>query len=293
MSVYVNGRIAPSNTPVVCAEDQGFLLGLSVFETVLVEDGHVHFLGEHLDRLRNGALKLDIPWPPPWGIEGAILELIAAEGARRCAARVTYSRGVAGRPTLVVTVRSLEPLPDEGVRISVASYRTLADDPLGGLKSSNRLRYVLAREEARERGAWEALLLNHEGDVAEGSVSNVFAVNGGELVTPSLDRGGLGGIVRGVILTELERDPPVVAGGGRMRVSEGRLELERIASAEEIFLTNTTGGVIPVRELLGMGDRRLEFLGASGPVTRQAANRLAAAEKRDRGAGGNPESGCG
>ena len=50
MSVYVNGRIYPSNTPVLCAEDQGFLLGLSVFETTLVEDGHVYFLSEHLER---------------------------------------------------------------------------------------------------------------------------------------------------------------------------------------------------------------------------------------------------
>jgi len=293
MSVFVNGRIHPSNTPVLCAEDQGFLLGLSVFETTLVEGGHVYFLSEHLERLRHGAQELAIPWPPPWDVHGAIQELVEAEGEHRIAARVTYSRGVAGQPTLVVTLRAIDPLPPAGVRVAVASYRMLTDDPLGGLKSTNRLRYVLAREEARERGAWEALLLNHEGDVAEGTVSNVFAVIGGELVTPSLDRGGLGGIVRGVILTELERAPLVLAGRPPLALVEGRLELDRIAAADEIFLTNTTAGVIPVREVLGVGGRPLEFPGASGAVTREARNRLSVAEERDRGARGNPESGCG
>jgi branched-chain amino acid aminotransferase len=293
MSVYVNGRIHPSNTPVLCAEDQGFLLGLSVFETTLVEDGHVYFLNEHLGRLRRGAEELAIPWPPPWDIHAALQELVAAEGERRTAARVTYSRGVAGKPTLVVTLRAVDPLPPAGVSVAVASYRMLTGDPLGGLKSTNRLRYVLAREEARERGAWEALLLNHEGDVAEGTVSNVFAVLDGQLITPSLDRGGLGGIVRGVILTELERAPLVLPGEAPLAVVEGRLGLEQIAVADEIFLTNTTAGVIAVREVLGVGERPLELPGASGPVTRGVQNRLSAAEERDCGAGGNPESGCG
>lgn len=291
--IFVNGEVHPASTAVVSAEDEGFLLGLAVFETMLVEGGHIGFFDEHLERLRSGAVALGIPWPAPWDVRTAIAEVVGRVDERRLAVRITYSRGVAGRPTLVVSARRIEPPPPGGVRVAVASLRLLAGDSLGGLKSTNRLRYVLAREEARERGAWEALLLNHEGDLAEGTVSNVFAVIDGELLTPSLGSGGLGGIVRGRILTELEHDPLVSADGTPIGVRAGRLAPERLASASEVFLTNSTGGVISVREVLGLGEIPLVFAGDRGEVTRAAAERLSAAEERDRRTTGNPDSGCG
>lgn len=291
--VFAGGRVQPAQAPVLRAGDEGFLLGLAVFETVLVEDGHPFFLEDHLARLRAGARALSIPWPPSPDPGDALRELVGAVRAerpeeRRLALRITLSRGVERRPSLVVTARRVEDPPPEGVRVAVAARRQLSGDPLRSVKSTSRLAYVLAREEARRAGAWEALIVNQEGDVAEGSVSNLFAVRGGELSTPSTGRGCLPGIVREKILAELERDPLVSSDGAPMPVRVDRIELASLGDAAELFLTNTTGGVIPVREVSGCAGGPIALPGADGPVAGLVADRLRTARRRDPDPAGNP-----
>ncbi|MEW6074628.1 MAG: aminotransferase class IV [Planctomycetota bacterium] len=280
--VWANGRLTSASEPVLLAGDEGFLLGLSVFDTVLLEEGHLYFLAEHLARLRGGAEELGIPWPPPWDVAAAMRATAGALDGRDAAVRVTLSRGVPGRgPTLVVTTRPLEVPRDPGVKILVSSYRKLGGNPLEGVKSTNRLRNILAREEAVAAGAWEALLPNHDGDLSECTTANIFCVAGGALLTPSEERGCLAGIIREKLREEFAR-APLVAAGREVPLRAGRLEPADLRRASEVFLTNTTGRIVPVLEVLGLPDPPRGLPGAAGPVTQAIRLRLRAVEAADR-----------
>jgi len=285
--VWADGRLRAPGTPVVSAEDQGFLLGLSVFDSLLLEDGCLYFLEEHLARLRRGGAELGIAWPPPWDPAEALRAVADAVGRRDCVLRVTQTRGVPGAgASLIVTGRPLAIPPPPGVVVFVSTHRKLAGDLLEGVKSTNRLRNVLAREEAQAHGAWEALLLNHDGDVSEGTISNLFVVAAGELCTPSTDRGCLAGIVRDKLLQTLGEAPLRLAGGRTVPVRVGRVEEAELAAADEVFLTNTSGRVLPVVAVRGLpGDAATRALpGSAGPVARAVRERVAALEAAYRAA---------
>ncbi|MAE28061.1 MAG: aminotransferase class IV [Planctomycetota bacterium] len=283
---WIDGLLYGPGEGRVSVEDAGFQTGCAVFETLLLKEGNIPFLAEHLERLAEGALGVGIPWPLPFEPRAALAEFSAAlerafELPERLVLRVTLTRGVPGAgPSLVLTAREVAAVPANGVRAALAPRAKVAADNLEGLKSTSRLRNVLAREAAAAQGAWEALLCTEEGDVVEGTISNLFAVlplAGGEtaLVTPALGRGCLGGIVRGRLLAALA--------GGReglpralqeLAVREQRLEPEDLARAREIMLTNTTGGVIPVREILGLWRTQASELPAPGGVTAALAGLL-------------------
>jgi branched-chain amino acid aminotransferase len=142
-----------------------------------------------------------------------------------------------------------------------------AHDPLESVKTTNRLRNVLLRERAQRAGAFEALMCTREGDVCEGTLSNVWAVVDGRLCTPSTERGCLAGVMRGLILESL--------GSGENAPRVARLEVEELARASEIFLSNTTGRAIPVLEVQGLV-RGLP--GSAGPVLRRVREAIRARE---------------
>lgn len=263
---WIDGVLHPPGEGRVSVDDLGFQLGLAVFET-LAFDGHtVFFLAEHVERLRAGARAIGIPWPLPWDPARALRDYAAALGGRPAALRLTLTRGVPGRgPTLVLGARSIDVPPAEGVVVALARFRVRVGSPIEGLKSTNRLRNVLAREEAVARGAWEALLCTDEGDLCEGTVSNVFVAGEHDLATPSLERGCLPGVTRQRLLEELRARP--IEG---LPARERRVEPAELDGAREVFLTNSTGGVIPVRAVL---DRAPRLPGPDGPVARAAAER--------------------
>lgn len=272
--VWVDGRLLPPGSPAVAAEDQGLQLGLAVFDTLLLEDRCLYFLEEHLARLQRGARELGIAWPPPHEPEAALRAYAAAIGGRDAALRPMLTRGVPGRgPTLVVTGRDLYRPPHPGVTLVVSTRAKSALELLEGVKSTSRVRNVLAREEASARGAYDALIPTHEGDLSEGTLSNLWVVHRGDLVTPDLSRGCLPGVMRSRLLAELEREPAPFA------VAQGRVELSDLAAASEVFVTNTTGRVVPVTAVLGV----VEGLpGAEGPVVRLLRERVARFEAAER-----------
>ena len=283
--VFANGRVHEGGDLVLSANDEGFLLGLSVFDTVLLEDGCLYFLEDHVERLRRGAAELHIDWPPPWDVGDAMRATADALGGGNAAVRVTLSRGVAGRgSTVVVTTRPVGELPLRGVKILVSSYHKLGGNPLEALKSTNRLRNILAREEAQAVGAWEAVLPNHDGDYSECTTANLFCVRDGVLLTPGTDRGCLSGIVREKILSDLEREP-LVLDGEEVAVRVDRIEPEDVRRSSEVFLTNTTGRVIPVTGVLGMESPPADLPGAEGPITKLLRARMSAMEAAYRAGG--------
>ncbi|MCH2107507.1 MAG: aminotransferase class IV, partial [Planctomycetes bacterium] len=207
---WVDGALVPAGSPAVRAEDQGFQLGLAVYDGMLFEDGCRYFEAQHLARLESSARSLGIAWPTPVPLERALDEYVEALGEEGpLLLRTTVSRGVGGVPTVVISAREVDPWPEPGVKVSVAAHAKVTASELEQLKSTNRLRNVLAREAAAEEGAWEALLTTEEGELTEGTISNLFCVLDAELITPPVERGLLPGIVRGELLAELrERDMP-------------------------------------------------------------------------------------
>lgn len=281
--VWADGRLHPGGTPVVRADDEGFLVGLAVFDTVLYERRWLFFRDEHLRRLEAGARALEIPWPPPWDPATALEETAAALGERDAILRLTLTAGASGaRSSLVVTPRTIVPPPAEGVRAWVASLRKGGDERLEAVKSTSRVRNVLARREAARHGAWEALLANPEGDLSEGTVTNLFVVAGGALRTPSTERGCLAGVTRDKLLASLAAEPVADARGRPLAVVVDRVEPRHVLEADEVLLTNTSGRVIGVLAVGGLAREVSGLPGATGAVARALRERMRAIEGADR-----------
>jgi branched-chain amino acid aminotransferase len=275
----VDGRLCAPGEARVSTDDPGFQLGLAVFETLLYADGCAQFQDQHLARLAHGAAALAIAPAPERDARRAIEaylpaldQALAAMGLREAALRVTLTRGAPGRgPSLVVGARQVVRPPPGGVAVTWEPRAKLSGDPLEGVKSTSRLRNVLALEAARARGAWDALLGNELGEVCEATAANVFAVLDGAIVTPDVERGCLAGVTRDTLLHALAKGP--------REVRVGALPLADLARASEVLLTNTTGRVLPVREVLGVAGG---FAGAAGPVAAELLEIVLAAERRDR-----------
>ncbi len=271
--VWVDGQLLAAGAPAFAAEDLGLQLGLAVFETVLFEDGCLYFLGEHLERLAAGARTLDIPWPPR-DPRQSVLDFAGALGGRDAALRPMLTRGVPGRgPTLAITARALWKPPHPGVVLWISERSKHAAERLESVKSTSRVRNALAREEAQAHGAYDALLLTDEGDLSEGTISNVWIVSGSTLKTPALSRGCLAGVMRGRLLADLRRDRP------GFQVEEGRIERAELERASEVFVTNSTGRVVPAIEVRGCVSG---LPGAAGPVVTDLRLRVARFEAAER-----------
>ncbi len=271
---WVDGRLVPAGSPAVRAEDQGFQLGLAIFDGMLLEGGCRLFEAQHLARLEGAARSLGIAWPTPVPLDQALDEYVEALGEEGpLLLRTTISRGVGGVPTVVISARELDPWLAPGVTVSVAEDAKVAASELDQLKSTNRLRNVLAREAAAAAGAWEALLTTEEGEFTEGTISNLFCVLEDELITPPVERGLLPGIVRGELLALLrERGLPF---------TERRIDSSDLAQSSEVFLTNTTGRLIPVVQVQGV---TAELPGTEGARWRELHSLFKEREVRDKAA---------
>jgi branched-chain amino acid aminotransferase len=254
----VNGEIVPAEEARVSVLDNGFTFGDGVYETLRTYAGRPFRLDRHLERLRASAARLGIGLPLPDAELRARLDaLLARAGNPESYIRLIVSRGVGDisynfdrvkGPTVVMAVKPYQPYPEhhfrDGVDVIVSKVRRnhpLALDP--AIKSCNLLNNILAVREAQARGAAEAILLNHAGDVAEGASTNVFAVQGGALLTPPLDAGILEGVTRGVVIEMARRRG--------LTVREERLPLPALVAADEVFLTSTTRELAPVRSVEG------------------------------------------
>ncbi len=204
---WLNGVMMAEEAARIHPRDRGFALGDGVFETIRAEGGQPAHLPRHFKRLKNGAAVLNIELPFSERILASALREVAA-GAD-CALRLTLTRGPMARgvlpepralPTMLITATAL-PKPAAPARV-IISARTRRNEfsPLSGIKSLNYGDSLLARLEAAELGADDALLLNTRGFLAEASAACVFLVIDGCLVTPPLADGALPGIGRALML---------------------------------------------------------------------------------------------
>lgn len=269
---YVNGRFSLLADAVVSVEDRGFQFGDGVYEVVRTYGNRPFQLDAHLVRLERSAGALSLRLPVSQAECSALIhEAVSRAAYAESKIYIQATRGPAPRdhqfpadatPTLVITVREMRVLPELLRRNGVEAI-TLDDLRWGrcDIKSVNLLGNVLARQQAKEAGVFEALFVR-QGEVLEGSVSNVFVVEQGELLTAPEGRYILSGVTRSLVL-HLARE----AG---LRVRERAPSRENLYSASEVFLTGTTVEVLPVVRI----DGRLIGSGSPGPITRSLADRF-------------------
>jgi branched-chain amino acid aminotransferase len=265
MWIYLNNRFVPKDEAVVSVFDHGFLYGDGVFETMRTYHGKVFLLIDHLARLERSASTLRLSLPVSRErLADLVRETLTRNRLQEAYLRVTVSRGpgeigldpaLCKAPTLVIIAKPFQPYPDSfythGVSVMIAKTRRNSPEAIPShVKSLNYLNNLLAKMEANTAGAHEALLLNHHGEVTEGTTSNVFTVREGRLRTPALDCGILAGLTRGIIL--------MVARDLGIETEETRLTVKDLYKADECFLTNTTQEVLPVTQVDGkmVGDGR-------------------------------------
>jgi aminodeoxychorismate lyase len=251
MTVFLNGRFLPAADAFVPLHDRGFLLGDGLFETLRVANGKPFRLAQHLERLARGAdfLKIKLPFAPK-EIQRLAAELIGQNQLPESVLRVMLSRGSgtrgyspkgADQPTFALTLHPLPPVnPDEppAWNLITSSFRIPAGDVLASFKTSSKLLNILARAEAEEKGADEALLLNTNGEVAETAGGNIFWVYQDKICTVPTGRGVLPGITRAVVLE--------ICQALGFETNKRVIKPEHLRHAAGIFVTQSTLGVVPV-----------------------------------------------
>ncbi|HEX7417899.1 MAG TPA: aminodeoxychorismate lyase [Steroidobacteraceae bacterium] len=269
-AVLVNG-LPGQSLPVT---DRALHYGDGLFETLTCVGGRPRFLEQHLARLAAGCARLGIALAADAAHLRAELLQLAAQ-APRALLKLIVTRGVAvargyaiagtETPNRIVLRYDWPAEPAararEGVRVRIANLRLGENPALAGLKHLNRLEQVLARAEWSDPEIFESLLLSSSGPLISGTMSNVFTVSEGVLMTPKLERCGIAGVMRGCVLRAAAR-----AG---ISAQEVTLSLQQLAAAQEVFLTNVRIGVVPVRAI-----EQRELL--VGPVTQRLQSLLAA-----------------
>lgn len=238
-------------TDAVSARDRGLQYGDGLFETIAVQRGAALLLDRHLARLQAGAARLG--FGPPDTV------LLGAEAARLCRGvergvlKIIVTRGPGARgyradpaatPTRVLSLSDAPAYPAahaaEGVDVRLCRTRLASQPALAGLKHLNRLEQVLARAEWGDDRA-EGLMQDESDNIVEGTMTNLFLVRDGALVTPALERCGIEGVMRALVL---ERAAQL---GVRCRIET--VAPAQLEQAHEIFLTNSLIGLWPVRRV--------------------------------------------
>lgn len=270
--VYISGEFVPQSEAKVSVFDHGFLYGDGIFEGLRVYSGNIFKCREHLIRLYESAksIMLDIPMTIE-EIEDAVVETVRINQLHDAYIRLVVSRGkgdlgldpfscsLAEVIIIVDQVRLFPPeLYEKGLEIVTVPTRRNTPDALNPkIKSLNYLNNVLVKIEARRAGVLEALMLNHEGYVCEGSGDNIFLVKNGRLLTPPGYLGTLEGITRAMVI-DLAKEKGY-------EVAEVPFTRHDVYVADECFLTGTAAEVIPVVSL----DSRVISQGTPGPITQE------------------------
>lgn len=269
--MLING-VATNNLP---ATDRAVHYGDGVFETIAVFNGEARAWHRHMRRLFVGCAKLGIPQPDTdlLAAEAGQLYKEHGQGQERLVLKIIISRGSGGRgyrpapellPVSPTRILALYPWPEHayewynlGIRLYVCETRLACNPALAGIKHLNRLENILASSEWQDKDIAEGLMCNMQGDVIEGTMTNVFAVVDGSLHTPDLRYCGVAGTMRARVI-----EAAVELG---IKVNERRISLDELFQADELFICNSVLNIVGVRQL---GDH---LYAAPGATTRRLA----------------------
>lgn len=245
-----NGKLSSS----VAIRDRGLAYGDGVFETIRVVAGNAEFLNEHLLRLQSGCERLAIPLDR-LRLQREIQQLLTANTFPLAVLKITVTRGGQQRgyrympdaeENRYLLLEEIAEAPfvrmQQGVKLAVCNHR-LPDNPaLAGIKHLNRLDNVLARAEWSDTHIDEGLMLDSGGRVIEGTMSNLFLVKAQQLITPDLQRCGVAGIMRQIVLENLAPALGLVT-------SIRQVQLSDLQHCDEAFICNSLIGICPVLAL--------------------------------------------
>ena len=259
---HVDGEVVPASEATVSVEDRGFAYGDAAFETMRAYGGELFRWDDHAERLADTCETLGLDHGlAASDLKARVDETLAANDFADAYVKLSVTRGVqpgtldpkpAVDPTVVVIAK---PLPRGGVdsepvhggpaalqttKVRKPSSRALPADA----KTHNYLNGILARLELRVTGADEALMLDADGNVAEGATANLFFADGTSLKTPSLDRPILPGVTRRTVIDIAESEG--------IPVEEGTYAPDAVREADEVFLTNSTWEIRPVETVDGL-----------------------------------------
>jgi len=264
---YLNGTIMPIENAAVPVEDRGYNFGDAVYEYVASYNGRLFYLEPHLDRLEHSMAALAFPPLPRKKIRTAIETLFAEAAIDRAGIYIQISRGVAPRDhafpadaelQFLMILRRVHEKPAV-LRDKGATAITVTDIRWGrcDIKTVQLLPNVLAKQQALEAGAYDAIFVAETGEVREGTSSNLFIIKDQSLITHPLTQRILPGITRMIILD--------ICRAAGLSVEEAYFDKVALYAADEVFMSGTITEVLPITRIDGkpIGD------GAVGPVTRR------------------------
>jgi 4-amino-4-deoxychorismate lyase len=238
----------------VDVSDRGFQYGDGVFTTIAVRSGVPLFFNRHLDRLQRDCAALGMPASGEETLIQEVEYLLKDQGDG--VLKIQLTRGSGGRgyrpppsdvPTRVLALHPSASYPSsfeqDGVAVCLCSTRLGMNSRLAGIKHMNRLEQILARSEWQDSGIAEGLMFDQDDHLVEGTMTNVFLVRNERLLTPMLDRCGIKGVIRSVLIG--------AAQDLGLDVSECRLSMEELENADAVFLSNSVIGLWPVCRIEG------------------------------------------
>ena len=256
--IYIDGKLLPKSEAHVSVFDHGFLYGDGVFEGIRAYNSVIFKLDEHLERLYASAktLMLEVPLTRDQMRE-AIISTLKANGLRDAYIRLIVTRGVGDlgldprkcpKSSVIIIAGTISLMAKETVERGIKTLITwVRRDPIDGtsheVKSMNYLNSILAKIEANNFGVDEAIFLNHQGYVCEGTAENVFIVKRGRLITPPTYTGALAGITQQAVIE--------VASRAGIPVEVRPMSASEVFNADEVFFTGTAAEIIPVTMVNG------------------------------------------
>ncbi|GIP54959.1 MULTISPECIES: branched-chain-amino-acid transaminase [Paenibacillus] len=268
--IYLDGQFVTKENAKVSVFDHGFLYGDGIFEGIRIYNGNIFKCKEHLDRLYDSAKSIMLNIPLTFQeMEEALVETLRRNELRDGYIRLVVSRGMGNlgldpnrcpKASVVIIVEQLAIYSEEAYKtglktVSVSTKRNLPDALNPKIKSLNYLNNILVKIQSNLSGAGEAIMLNAQGYVTEGSGDNIFVIKNGVITTPPCYLGALDGITRQAIIE--------ICNNKGLKIKEEPFTLHDVYVADEVFLTGTAAEVIAVREV----DGRIIGEGHAGPIT--------------------------
>ena len=272
MFIYINGNLVPEAEAKVSVFDRGFLYGDGVFETLRAYKGVIFHCNDHIDRLFQSAraVYIEIPFTKDY-LKKALYRTLQENNLQDAWLRWAVTRGESepgldiggcSNPTVIIIPKAFSGYPEDryvhGIKAAVVNTRRIPPSVLDPkIKSLNFLNNIMAKIETKDTAASEGIMLNIEGYVAEGTVSNVFIVKDGIIKTPSLSVGILNGVTRSIVI-DLARE-------NNIPVIEQPFYPDELYTADECFITSTIAEVLPVTSI----DNKQIGSGQPGEITKQ------------------------
>ncbi|HEY4390100.1 MAG TPA: branched-chain-amino-acid transaminase [Paenibacillus sp.] len=268
--IYLDGEYVTKEKATVSVYDHGFLYGDGIFEGIRIYNGNIFKCKEHLDRLYDSAKSIMLEIPLSYKeMEEALVETLRRNEMRDGYIRLIVSRGPGNlgldpnrcvKASVIIIVEQLAIYSEEAYKnglkaVSVSTRRNIPDALNPKIKSLNYLNNILVKIQSNLAGAGEAIMLNAQGYVTEGSGDNIFVIKNGVITTPPCYLGALEGITRQAIIEICEKKG--------YKLKEESFTMHDVYVADEVFLTGTAAEVIAVREV----DGRIIGSGQAGPVT--------------------------